>query len=267
MASSSKSYRVFTSTYEVHKASFFCCETVLTIPGLQLQREAAELNPDEFIAEENLHLKKDGGCETHENITKDDKTIKTSNLPQRLTDVPTAPDETIRRGPLTFDPLRIAAEDNNTQIAATNDQAKLMCWHYRLGPLSFPKLKQLTLNGKILKKLSKVKPPTCAGCLFGAMTKNPWRGKESKSSHKVFVATKPGETVSCNQMASTEAGFFAQLKRTLTKKRYKCATIFVDHYSPLRFVHLQINNSAIEVIATKQAFETFAAKHGIRIQH
>jgi hypothetical protein len=85
-----------------------------------------------------------------------------------------------------------------TTQAAADNQAKLMHWHYRLGHLSFPKLKQLALNGKIPKNLSKVKPPTCAGCLFGAMTKNPWRGKESKSSHEVFVATKPGETVSCD---------------------------------------------------------------------
>ena len=118
MASSSKAYRVFTSTYEAHKASFFHRKTVLTIPGLQLQREAAELNPDEFIAEENLHLKKDGGRETHENITEDDETIKTSNLPQRLSDVPTAPNKTVRRGPLTFDPLPTAAEDDDTQVAA-----------------------------------------------------------------------------------------------------------------------------------------------------
>jgi hypothetical protein len=62
--------------------------------------------------------------------------------------------------------------------------------------------------------------------------KLPWRGKEKKSSH-LSVATKPGETVSVNQMASTKVGFFAQLKGTLTKKRYRCATIFVDHYSPL----------------------------------
>jgi hypothetical protein len=90
---------MFTSTYEVHEASFFHRETVLTVPGLQLQREAAKFNPDEFIAEENLHLKKGGGHETHENITKDDETIKKSNLPQRLSDVPTAPDKTIAAGP------------------------------------------------------------------------------------------------------------------------------------------------------------------------
>jgi hypothetical protein len=232
MASSSKAYHAFTSTYEAHEASFFCHETVLTVSGLQLQREAAELDPDKFIAEEILHLKKDGGRETHKKITKDDKTIKTSNLPQRLSDVPTAPNKTVRCRPLTFDTLPTAAEDDDTQVAATKDHAKLMRWHYRLGHLLFPKLKQLALNGKIPNKLSKVKPPTCAGCLFGAMTKNPCCVKESKSSHEVvFVATKPGETVSCDQMASTKVGFFAQLKGTLTKKRYKCATIFVDHYS------------------------------------
>jgi hypothetical protein len=180
-ASSPKAYRAFTSTYEAHEASFFRRETVLTVPGLQLQREAAELDPDEFIAEESLHLKKDGGRETHENITEDDETIKTSNLPQRLSDVPTAPDKTVRCGSLTFDLLPTATEDDNMQVAAADDQAKLMRWHYCLGHLLFPKLKQLALNGKIPKKLSKVKPPTCAGCLFGAMTKNPWHGKESKS--------------------------------------------------------------------------------------
>jgi hypothetical protein len=68
-------------------------------------------------------------------------------------------------------------------------------------------------------------------------------------------------------MVSTEAGFFAQLKGTLTMKCYKCATIFVDHFSRLRFVHLQINDSAVETIAAKQAFKAFAAKHCVRIQH
>jgi len=39
------------------------------------------------------------------------------------------------------------------------------------------------------------------------MTKIPWRGKETKASHKVFIATKPGMCVSVDQMASTEVGF------------------------------------------------------------
>jgi hypothetical protein len=66
---------------------------------------------------------------------------------------------------------------------------------------------------------------------------------------------------------STEVGFYKQMKGKLTKKRYRCATVIVDHYSCLRFVHLQIKDSSVKTVATKQAFETFAAEHGIKIQH
>jgi hypothetical protein len=41
----------------------------------------------------------------------------------------------------------------------------------------------------------------------------------------------------------------------------------VDYYSRLRFVHLQVNNSSVETVAAKRAFKTFAAKHGVKIQH
>jgi len=142
-----------------------------------------------------------------------------------------------------------------------------MRWHYRLGYLTFTKLKQLTLNGEIPKNLAKIKPPKCAGCLFGAMTKIPWRSKETKASHEVFIVTKPGECVSVDQMASTEVGFFAHMKSKLTKKRYRCATIFIDHFSRLRFVHLQTNDSSEETLAAKRAFETFTAEHGVKILH
>jgi hypothetical protein len=83
----------------------------------------------------------------------------------------------------------------------------------------------------------------------------------------MFVTTKPGEIVSVNQMESTEEGFFAQLKGSLTKKRYRYCTVFVDHFSQLRFVRLQIEDSAIETMLAKQAFEKFAAKHGVHIVH
>jgi hypothetical protein len=111
------------------------------------------------------------------------------------------------------------------------------------------------------------KPPKCAGCLFGAMTKLPWRGNDSASSHEVFVATKPGEIVSVNQMESAEVGFFAQLNGSLTKKRYRYCTVFVDCFSQLCFVHLQFDDSAAETMLAKQAFEKFAAEHGGRILH
>jgi hypothetical protein len=147
-------------------------------------------------------------------------------------------------------------------------QAKLMQWHYYLGHLTFPKLKQLALNGKIPKKLAKVLPPKCAGCLFGAMTKLPWQGKETKADHEVFVATKPGECVSVDQMTSTEVGFYAQLKGKLTKKRYKCGTIILlDHFSRICFVHLQLDDKSSKTLAAKLAFKQYTAEYGDKILH
>ena len=61
------------------------------------------------------------------------------------------------------------------------------------------------------------------------MTKVPWKGREI--SLEVFVATKAGQCVSVDQMILTQVGFIAQLKGTLSEKRYTAATIFVDHYS------------------------------------
>jgi hypothetical protein len=68
-------------------------------------------------------------------------------------------------------------------------------------------------------------------------------------------------------MTSTEPGFYAQLKEKLTKKRYCWATIFVDHFSQLQYVHPQIDDLSIKTVTAKRAFESFAAKHGVRIHH
>ena len=57
------------------------------------------------------------------------------------------------------------------------------------------------------------------------------------------------------------------MKDKLTKRRYRCAKIFVDHCSRLHFIHLQIDDSSAETLDAKCAFETFAVEHGARIQH
>jgi hypothetical protein len=142
-----------------------------------------------------------------------------------------------------------------------------MRWHHRLGHLSFPKLKKLASNDKIPKRLAKVKPPVCAGGLFGAMTKVPWQGKEGESDHKVFVATKPGQIISFDQMISTQVGFIAQLKGGLTKQRYTAATVFTDHYSRLQYIHLMTPLTTQETVDAKRAFEYFAEQHGVQILH
>jgi pyruvate/2-oxoacid:ferredoxin oxidoreductase beta subunit len=99
------------------------------------------------------------------------------------------------------------------------------------------------------------------------MTKVPWQTKSNKSGKQVFKASRPGQVVSVDQMISTQPGFVAQLKGLLTKQRYKAVTIFVDHFSGFRYVHMMYNCSSNETIKAKHAFEQLAANHNIRIDH
>ncbi len=58
-----------------------------------------------------------------------------------------------RMGPLTLDVNPQLKEDEHVCLAAIDDQAKLMRWHYRLGHLPFSKLKQLALNSLSAKSI------------------------------------------------------------------------------------------------------------------
>jgi hypothetical protein len=64
-----------------------------------------------------------------------------------------------------------------------------------------------------------------------------------------------------------QVGFIAQLKGTLTKKRYTAATVFVDHYSWLKYIHLMTKLTSEETMEAKQVFEHLAERHGVRILH
>jgi hypothetical protein len=66
-------------------------------------------------------------------------------------------------------------------------------------------------------------------------------------------------------MISTQVGFIAQLKGTRTKKRYTAATVFVGHYSRLKYIHLMTKLTSEETMEAKQAFKHFAKQHGAHI--
>ena len=93
-------------------------------------------------------------------------------------------------------------DESDTMVKATSPEAELLRWHYRLGHVSFKKLRAMALLGIIPKYLSKVKQPVCAGCLYGTMTRRPWRSKKSKDAKpsKVFVASAAGQCISVDQM-------------------------------------------------------------------
>jgi hypothetical protein len=69
-----------------------------------------------------------------------------------------------------------------------------------------------------------------------------------------------------DQLESRTPGLIAQVKGWLTKKRYQAATIFVDHYSSLSYVFLQMSTNTEETLAAKISFERYAERHRVRVQ-
>ncbi len=62
-------------------------------------------------------------------VDENDKTVCMSNLPSPpIKEGPS--NQSICRGPLTFNPTLSETKDEASLIATANDQAKLMHWHY-----------------------------------------------------------------------------------------------------------------------------------------
>jgi hypothetical protein len=134
-------YCAFVALFKAAEAQYHRQEHVLQIPGqLHLNKE--------FTAKENVHtsiLKKP--LTASEGATSNNLTVQSSNLLSEKGDKEEK--QTTRMGPLTFDVNPELKEDEHVYLAAVNNQARLMRWHYRLSHLAFSKLKQLALNGEI----------------------------------------------------------------------------------------------------------------------
>jgi hypothetical protein len=163
-------------------------------------------------------------------------------------------------------PAAIIDEDLE-KLSWQDPQTEMLTWHYRLGHLSFRRIKRMAELGILPRKLAQVNPPKCDGCLFGAMTKKHWRNKGKSPKGVGHLATAPGQMVSVDQLESSAAGFISQLKGKLTRRRYKAATIFVDNFSRMSYVHLQEILTSADTVEAKEAFEAFSRNMGVRIQH
>ena len=155
----------------------------------------------------------------------------------------------------------------NDDVLASSDAGELLRYHYRLGHLAFSQLKWLAKIGLLPKRLANVETPLCASCAFGRMSRRAWKTR-AKSKRKIAEAQKPGDVISVDQMESSTVGLIAQLKGRVTTRRYTAATIFVDHFSDLSYVHLQESLSSQDTIAAKRAFEAWAKEQGVdHIKH
>jgi hypothetical protein len=149
--------------------------------------------------------------------------------------------------------------------SALDASTELLRWHHRLGHLPFANLRLMAARREILMRLAKCRVPKCESCLYGQATKRPWRTKAS--SRKLRTTTKPGQCVSVDQLESPVAGFVGQNKGFFFRKRYRVATIFVDHFSRLSFVHLQESTKGEETLLAKKAFEAYAASFGVKVRN
>ena len=89
--------------------------------------------------------------------------------------------------------------DDAQRLTVESPQADLLRWNYRLGHFSFKLIKVMAEVGLLPKKLAKAPIPKCAGCMFAAMTKKPWRTKGRNNGDQVgriLKIIRPGKCVS-----------------------------------------------------------------------
>jgi GAG-pre-integrase domain len=140
-------------------------------------------------------------------------------------------------------------------IETSQPEHALLLLHYKFGHAPMKRLQRLAERGILPRQLAKCPIPICQSCIFGKMTRKPWRSKPMANPPTRKAISRPGEVVSVDQLESPIEGFLAQEKGKLTKRRYRAATIFVDNYSSLSYVHLQQSVLGDETLLAKRAFE------------
>ena len=167
-------------------------------------------------------------------------------------------------------PFDLDHDDPLTNLTSQDDtwskldaSTELLRWHYRLAHIPFANLRLMAARGEIPKRLAGCRVPKCQSCLYCTATKRAWRTKGKAG--KLRTVTKPGQCVSVDQLESPVAGFVGQNKGYFFRKRYKVATVFVDHYSRLSFIYLQESTKGDETLLAKKAFEAHAASFGVKV--
>jgi Reverse transcriptase (RNA-dependent DNA polymerase) len=153
-------------------------------------------------------------------------------------------------------------------LAEMSVKTEKLFWHYKLGHTPFSAINRMAANGELPKRLLQATDPTCASCMYGQSTKRAWRTKAPATQvGERTKITRSGDCVSIDQMESPVPGLVAHMKGHPTKERYNCATVFVDHYSDVSFVHLQRSLGGDDTVEAKQAFERWCRSHNVTVRH
>ena len=57
------------------------------------------------------------------------------------------------------------------------------------------------------------------------------------------------------------------MKGRPTTRRYRAATVFIDHFSGFCYVHMQDSTNGKDTLTAKRTFEAMARSYGITIKH
>jgi hypothetical protein len=127
MLPSRLSYCAFVNTFMVCKAPLFSREHVLQLPGCHWLDGVAPA-PEEFVTKENVNFNKGDKQASEGVVHTDDDTVPAANLPPppELTPHP----DLLRPVTLIFDPSSVLKDDDEYSVAAPDDQAEHMRWHY-----------------------------------------------------------------------------------------------------------------------------------------
>ena len=106
----------------------------------------------------------------------------------------------------------------------------------------------------------------CPACLYGKQKWRPWRTKGSLAL-PIKKSTFAGQCISVDQLISLLPGLIGQTIGRLTTSRYRVATIFINHYSDIDYVHVQETTLAKDTLEAKAQFECFAQDQGVTIGH
>ena len=258
------SYPAFTKCFECHSS---ICDpnmcyvvprsTVTREPQLQFRESAQpkddDATPSEGVRETNSILRP---SQYRKKVTFDLPPTETSNTGK-------SPSHTAKSD-VKYQP----SSTSKTTVTRTSEeqaQRNLMKVHLRCGHTPFGILKQAAKLGVLSSDILCKDNPPCPSCLYGKSVRRSWRTKATPRTIAP-AATKPGDCVSVDQMVSSVPGLLAQNSGRLTRKRYKIATVFVDHASRLGYVHVHTSTDATEALEAKHAFETCARSYGIRVK-
>jgi hypothetical protein len=159
----------------------------------------------------------------------------------------------------------VATVDNFEEM---KPKAEKLMWHCRLGHIPFQIINKMSVEGDLPRRLHKASDPKCPDCIYGQSTRRAWRTKEIVEQVGILLTiNQPGDCISMDQMESPVPGLVAHTKGNPTRDRSNCATIFVDHYSDVTFVHLQSTLSGDVTVEAKEAFERWSRGNNVRIKH